>query len=89
MRLKEKRIEEIYKTLIDFSRRNNASKTNSFIIDTNRGTTYVECREYEVYICENVCDDNGKENQLEWAGSLLAASQRLEMLAADLKTIEC
>lgn len=59
---KEKRIEEIYKTLIEFNRRNNASKTNSFIIDTNRGTAYVECREYEVYNCLSIerIEENGK-----------------------------
>lgn len=86
---KEKRIEKIYKTLIEFNKKSNNPNMNSFNINTKRGTAYVECRGYEIYICESIYDNSGKEKQMQWIGSLLAAAQRLKMLGADLITIEC
>ena len=58
---------------------------HTFFIDITGGRAYVECRGYEVYI-EHTIYDIGKT--VEWCGTVIAATNRLEALGAIYDTID-
>lgn len=62
---------------------------HSFRIDIRGGSAFVEVREGdEVFIETVTVSDDCQETFSQWAGTIMAAANRLEMLGADPITIE-
>ena len=80
--------DKIFKVLQSYNRRHNIPDLHSFRIETRDGSAFVECRGDEIFIENYRVDENGNEVFIQWAGTVIAAANRLEMLGADLLTIE-
>ena len=79
--------ERLFKFLQKCQKNHDKPDIHSFYICIENGKAYVECRGYEVYIRHRVYGPKG-ESVMEWAGSTIAAANRLEKLGADYATID-
>lgn len=67
----------------------NVPDIHSFKARINGGVVWVECRDYEVYIETQIFDENTDVcTRNQWAGTVVAAANRLEQLGIDFSTIE-
>ncbi len=79
--------DKIYKLLLKCNRKHYEPDMHSFRADIKNGVAFVECRGHEIFI-ETRKYENGNENISQWAGSLLAATNKLELLQIDLLSVE-
>lgn len=77
--------ERLFKFLQRCQKNHDKPDIHSFNINIAGGTAYVECRGYEVYIEHTVY---GVDSEIKWAGSTIAAANRLDCLGADYATID-
>lgn len=80
--------DKIFKFLQKCNRQCNTPDLHTFRADIENGTVWVECRGFEVYIESRTYDNEGKEKITEWAGTTIAAANRLEKLKIDLTTVD-
>ena len=59
----------------------------SFATNIRNGCALVECRPYEIYIEASIKGENVEEVVDRFAGTPVAAANRLEMLGADFDTL--
>ena len=76
--------DKLFKFILKCCRNHNKPDLHSFQIDTKNGRAFVECRAQEVYIEVNTID--GRKSQ--WAGTPIAAANRLEIMGADFETVD-
>lgn len=75
--------EKLFKFILKCQKNYNKPDCHSFKIMIDKGTAYVECRKYEVYVEYYV--DNCKK---QWCGQAIAAANLLLKLKADENTID-
>ena len=81
--------DKIFKFLQKCNRNHNVPDLHSFKAKIKGGTVWVECRGYEVYIETQIFDENTDVCKTsQWAGTAIAAANRLEMFGIDLDTID-
>ena len=80
--------DKLFKFLLECNRRCNIPDLNSFVANIKDGMVYVECRGYETYIESRTYNENQNEHKTKWAGTTIAAANRLEMLGMDFNSIE-
>ena len=80
--------DKIFKFLQKCNRYHNTPDMGSFIAKAKNSTVFVECRGSEVYIEQNIYDeDTDTCKRVKWVGSIVAAANRLEQLEMDYDTI--
>lgn len=79
--------DKLFKFILKCQRNSNKPDLHSFVINIACGRAFVECRGYEVYI-ETYINKSGKEEESRWCGTAVAATNKLELLGADYRTIE-
>lgn len=75
--------ERLFKFILKCCKNHDKPDLHTFNIQIMDGLAYVECREQEVFIR---CYWDKK--QVDWCGSPVAATNRLESLGADISTID-
>lgn len=80
--------ERIFKLLQKCCRRHNVHDLHSFMADIKNGVVMVDCGEHKVFVESLIYDDLGNETRSEFAGTIIEAANRLEMLGIDLDSIE-
>lgn len=80
--------ERIYKLLLKLNRNAKNSDLHSFQANIKNGVVWVECRGYEVFIETITYDKDGNEMRTQWAGNVMAGSNRLEKFGIDISSIE-
>ena len=76
--------DKIFKLLQTLERNINKPDLHSFKARIKNGVVFVEARRGEVYISEMRADTT----HVGWAGTYMAAANRLEMLGLDLDSVE-
>ena len=76
--------DEIFKLIQQCNLNKNKSDSHVFNAKTKKGTVWVDCRGYEVYIRHMVAE----EDTSEWCGTAVAAASRLERLGIDINTVK-
>ena len=77
--------DRIFKQLQYCKRHEHDDDLHSFMVDINGGVAYVEVRDYgEVFIETRT---GNPEKVTQWAGTMIAAANRLETFGADPDTI--
>lgn len=80
--------DKIFKFLQRCNRYAHTPDLHSFKAKIEKGTVWVECRGFEVFIESRTYDSKGAETIKSWAGSTIAAANRLELLKMDFSTID-
>lgn len=80
--------DELFKFLLKLNRRHNTPDLHSFTAKIENGVVFVECRGHETFIESITYDADGKEIRKQFAGTTIAAVNRLEMLKIDLNSIQ-
>ena len=80
--------DKIFKLLNKCNRNHHVPDLHSFRADTKKGSVYVDCRGFEVFIESVTYHSNGNEGATQWVGTLIAAANRLEALGMDLLSVE-
>ena len=75
--------DKIFKLLQKLEKNLHKPDLHSFKGQIKDGSVFVEARRGEVFI-----DDERGGNRTSWAGTYIAAANRLEMLGLDLDTVE-
>lgn len=75
--------DRIFKLLQKLERHIYTPDLHSFTAQIKNGTVFVEARQGEVFMRHGIGD-----SWSTWAGTYLAAANRLEMLGIDLNTVE-
>lgn len=80
--------DRIWKQILYCSRHTHIPDLHSFMVNIKNGVAFVEVRPYgDVFIETKTQNDAGEERSYQWAGTLAAAANRLEMLSADPDSI--
>ena len=61
---------------------------HSFKANIKNGVVWVDCRGYEVFMESFIRDKDGNEIRTPWAGTVMAAANRLEKLGMILGSID-
>ena len=77
----------IFKWLQKCNKNAHKPDLHSFKAKIKDGVVWVDCRGYEVFI-ESYTFDNGNEIRTQWAGTIVAAANRLEALEMDFHSID-
>ncbi len=81
--------ERLFKFLLKCHRHHDTHYLHSFTAKIKNGVVYVDCLSFgQTYIESTVYDVNGDETITQWAGTTVAAANRLEMLGIDFDSIE-
>jgi len=80
--------DKIFKLLNQCNRNHSTPDLHSFVASIPHGSVFVDCRGFEVYIESTTYNENAKEHRTQWAGTLMAAANRLEKMGIDLLSIE-
>ncbi len=80
--------DELHKFLLKCNRRHETPDMHSFKANIKDGVVFVDCRGFEVYVESITYDAAGNEKRTQFAGTTIAAANRLEMLQIDLDSIE-
>jgi len=76
--------EKLFKTILSLQKNHNKPDLHSFMARIKGGKVYVEGRFSEVFIREYKANSDTKD----WAGTAIAATNRLELLEIDIDSIE-
>ena len=80
--------DKIFKLLNQCNRNCNTSDLHSFTADILNGSVFVDCRGFEVFIESTTYDKNANRPKIQWAGTTIAATNRLEKIGIDLASLE-
>lgn len=80
--------DKLFKFLQRCNLRHGTPDMHSFKAKIKNGVVFVDCRGYEIYIESITYDSNGNEKRTRFAGTTIAATNRLEMLQIDFDSIE-
>ena len=80
--------DRIFKWLQKCNRNVHIPDLHTFKARIKNGFVWVECRGFEVFIETYTYDKDGNETRTPWAGTTIAAANKLEMLGIDMETIE-
>ena len=75
--------DKLFKFILKCQKNHYKPDLHSFRIAIDNGTAYIDCRQHEVFI-EYYVDDCKKQ----WCGLAIAAANLLELLKADINTID-
>lgn len=80
--------DKIFKFLQNCNKQRHTPDLHSFKAKIEKGTVWVECRGFEVFIESLTYNDKGLEIRTPWVGNTVAAANRLELLKMDFNTID-
>lgn len=80
--------DKIFKLLQKLGRNLHYPDIHSFKANTKDGVVFAEAREGEVYIRHIPNNAETASEYTDWAGTYIAAANRLEMLGLDLNSVE-
>ena len=80
--------DKVFKLLTKMNRQPLKKDLHTFKAKIKNGVVWVECRGYEIFIETYLYDEKGNETRTQWAGTTIAAANRLELLEIDFDTIE-
>ena len=80
--------DKVFKLLTKMNRQHLKKDLHTFKAKIKNGVVWVECRGYEIFVETYCYDEKGNETRTQWAGTTIAAANRLEMLEIDFDTIE-
>ncbi len=80
--------DKIFKLLNQCNRNCNAPDLHSFTADILNGSVFVDCRGFEVFIESTTYDKNANRHKIQWVGTTIAATNRLEKIGIDLSSLE-